>query len=255
MQHEKHSALILEFETRVQAGPPKEGFLGSYFQGCWALVKRIGPAFKVTDYRNQQDRDQAWRRFDKALGKMKQQQAKWEASSAELETQVTTLISQAYPPADVCALAPELRQAALLASSEAQKKALESFMALREQLGHEQYKRLSAKLRNLKKALRLAWDSFKADHPRHRAAKEASTRRKRAELLDEQDREQLRNDLALLDTKIQASQRFERLLAESKDPSEKAKLTRWISDTKEIIAELRKQIDKLEQRVGRDGAD
>lgn len=116
MDHLAHEKLIAALAAKLAEPVPPEGFKAPYFQAAWALIKKIGPTFKIATYPKRSGRDAAWTKFQTAVEELKRRQKVWEARSTELQAEVLAAIERSRPPgvsmAQLLAPAPTAKTAA-----------------------------------------------------------------------------------------------------------------------------------------------
>ncbi len=279
MTYVEHEKLIKALEERVKDGPPATGFAEPYFKRCWALIKKIGPSFKETNYPNRQERDARWKRFQSAVDDLKAQQKKWEIISEKTQAEILVLIEKGRPigpsmsdligpnPDEVVSskakVGPEVspenpalsKRAQLDACSAACDIALASFMEAKSQLSHSHFKVVSAKLAEVRKQLQKAWDDYKevgrsrSEERKTGQADENSPWRKKQEWYLSKLKDSLANEEALLANKQGALAGFQKTLKSSKD-EEKVKRTKvWIADCEEIIPVLEASVESIKTQI------
>lgn len=251
MDHKLHSRLIAELDEKVQKGPPAEAFQAPHFQGCWSLAKKIGPNFKTCAYPRPADRELSWKRYDKAITKLKNQQAEWEKAARVRVGEISALLDAADPkfgPMQALLNAQEEtaviteQKEALRACSVKYKEALALFMASKQLLSHLQFKDLSTRFKELKRKHKAAWDSL----PSRKGASSITPamKTKRENLL-----EKIRNEHASLEHQQNALRKFERERARCTAPQESAKLDAWIKECHTAIEIVERELLDLETKL------
>ncbi|MFA5263548.1 MAG: hypothetical protein WC378_06950 [Opitutaceae bacterium] len=279
MNHAEHDQLIKDLEIKVKEGPPLTGFSEPYFKRCWALIKRIGPAFKETHYPNRASKDSAWNRFQNAVEDLKSQQKQWEAMSEKTQVELLKLIENArplgptmadlMPPKTEAEAEPGLdsiqegfkappalgKRAQLDACSAACDSALAAFMEAKSRLSHAHFKIVSAKLSEVRKQISKTWNSFNRENLTKAGERKIGREDKNSPWRQKQEGYQrkladaLSNDEACLSSKKGALASFQKTLLSTTDENELKRIRTWIADCEEIIAALETNIQSLKSRL------
>lgn len=279
MTYVEHEKLIKALEEKVKEGPPETGFAEPYFKRCWALIKKIGPSFKETNYPNRTERDARWKKFQSAVDELKSQQKRWEAVSEKIYAELLALLEKARPVgpsmADLIGPAPgsetasdtdshqeeakaslhQSKRAQLDAWSAACDEALTRFMEAKSQLSHSHFKVVSAKLAELRKQNQKAWNDYKeagrvkAEERKSGQIDGNSPWRKKQEWYKAKLTDSLANDEALLSNKKGALASFQKTLKATQDPAVVKRNLTWIADCEEIIVALETNIASLKTQI------
>lgn len=285
MDHDGHRSLIEDLARRVEAGPPGPfGDPRAHFSECWALAKRIGPAFREVRYPTLAQKDGAWRSFQSAMDGLREQQAQRDAEREErsgaaryrlialadagsperlglfqgiydsAEGLVGSLVDAAVFLASAGMIRPDPsdpRLETLKALSANHRKAWERFKEERRSLTQEHCQEVYDRLCEVRGELDRAWDDFK-DESRQRRDE---GRRRREEWRERQEsfvgslKDRLEKQREYLERKREQLSDLEEKRDGARGGAFRERVEGWIAECEEKIEGVEEDIRRLEEKA------